>query len=91
MKQDFLVLLQPPRKLLQNLLCNYLEPRFTCFLTPGQMQLLFGALLLFYVPHLDSYPGYMPLSSESIDGSKDKEPLGDHVCPERDANVFSSK
>lgn len=56
------------------------------------MQLLFGFLLLFYVPNLDPYPGYTPIEREvSADGTE-YEPLpGDEqICPERHVNIFSS-
>ncbi|KAL0363619.1 UNVERIFIED_CONTAM: ABC transporter C family member 2 [Sesamum calycinum] len=52
-------------------------------------QVLLGVLLLFYVPNLDVFPGYIPLV-DSIDEAKSEEPLGEHVCPERYANIFSS-
>ncbi|KAL0442459.1 UNVERIFIED_CONTAM: ABC transporter C family member 2 [Sesamum latifolium] len=51
-------------------------------------QVLLGILLLFYVPNLDVFPGYIPLV-DSIDDAKTEEPLGEHVCPERYANIFS--
>lgn len=55
------------------------------------MQGLFGVLLLVYVPHLDPYPGYMPLRNDSIDDAGyDELPGGEHIIPERHANLFSS-
>ncbi|XP_020554194.1 ABC transporter C family member 12-like isoform X1 [Sesamum indicum] len=51
-------------------------------------QVLLGVLLLFYVPNLDVFPGYIPLV-DSIDDAKSEEPLGEHICPERYANIFS--
>lgn len=54
------------------------------------MQVLLGVLLIVYVPNLDSYPGYIPLL-DSVDDTKNEKPLGEHVCPERYANIFSSK
>ncbi|GFP84457.1 ABC transporter c family member 12 [Phtheirospermum japonicum] len=52
------------------------------------VKVLFGLLLLFYVPNLDSYPGYIPLL-DSIDDTKTDKPLGELICPERYANIFS--
>ncbi|WOG86165.1 hypothetical protein DCAR_0205366 [Daucus carota subsp. sativus] len=53
-------------------------------------KILFGMLLLVYVPHLDPYPNYIPLSTESFDDTKYEALLGgEHVCPEREANMFS--
>ncbi|KAG5515915.1 hypothetical protein RHGRI_036827 [Rhododendron griersonianum] len=51
---------------------------------------LFGALLLFYVPSLDPYPGYSPIRTESLDDTEYVElPGGEQVCPERHVNIFS--
>ncbi|CAA7404918.1 unnamed protein product [Spirodela intermedia] len=54
-------------------------------------KLLFGFLLLFYVPNLDPYPGYTPIEREVSADSTEYEPLpGDEqICPERHANIFS--
>ncbi|XP_062162979.1 ABC transporter C family member 2-like [Alnus glutinosa] len=55
------------------------------------VQVLFGILLLVYVPHLDPYPGYMPMRTESVDAAAyDELPGGEQVCPERHSNIFSS-
>lgn len=55
-------------------------------------QVLFGLLLLVYVPNLDPYPGYMPMRDELIDDAAYQElPGGEQICPERNANIFSSK
>jgi len=44
-----------------------------------------------YVPHLDPYPGYMPMRTESVDAAAyDELPGGEQVCPERHSNIFSS-
>jgi ATP-binding cassette subfamily C (CFTR/MRP) protein 1 len=45
-----------------------------------------------YVPHLDPYPGYMPMRIESVDDAAyDELPDGDkQVCPERHSSIFSS-
>ncbi|XP_071921349.1 ABC transporter C family member 12-like isoform X1 [Coffea arabica] len=48
-------------------------------------QVLLGGLLLVYVPHLESYPGYIPLSGESADENKHETFLGGDICPERHA------
>ncbi|GLT68246.1 hypothetical protein SLA2020_404960 [Shorea laevis] len=54
------------------------------------VQVLFGLLLLVYVPHLDPYPGYVPMRTESVDDAAyDELPDGERVCPERNANIFS--
>ncbi|KAG8381914.1 hypothetical protein BUALT_Bualt05G0022300 [Buddleja alternifolia] len=52
-------------------------------------EVLLGILILVYVPDLETYPGYVPLSSDSINDTKYEKPLGEHVCPERYANIFS--
>ncbi|GJR08225.1 ABC transporter C family member 12-like protein, partial [Tanacetum coccineum] len=51
---------------------------------------LFGIFLLAYIPNLDTYLGYIPLQTESIDDIK-YEVLrgGEHICPERHANIIS--
>ncbi|KAH7568510.1 hypothetical protein JRO89_XS06G0008700 [Xanthoceras sorbifolium] len=55
------------------------------------VQALFGVLLLVYVPDLDPYPGYTPMRAESIDDAEYEElPGGEQICPERQANIFSS-
>ncbi|XP_058197320.1 ABC transporter C family member 12-like isoform X3 [Rhododendron vialii] len=54
------------------------------------IQLLFGVSLLVYIPHLDPYPGYIPLRNESLDDTEYEALLGgEHICPERHANPFS--
>ncbi|KAG6642050.1 ABC transporter C family member 2-like [Carya illinoinensis] len=54
------------------------------------VQVLFGILLLGYVPHLDPYPGYTPIRTESVDDAAYSElPGGDYECPERRGSVFS--
>ncbi|KAL6198464.1 hypothetical protein ACLB2K_028253 [Fragaria x ananassa] len=53
-------------------------------------QMLFGILLLFYVPNLDPYPGYIVLQSESLDNAEyEALPGEDQIFPERHANIFS--
>ncbi|OMO75048.1 hypothetical protein CCACVL1_16348, partial [Corchorus capsularis] len=53
-------------------------------------QVLFGILLLFYVPKLNPLPGYILIKSETLDDEV-YEPLpgGQQICPERQANIFS--
>ncbi|OMO92329.1 hypothetical protein COLO4_17673 [Corchorus olitorius] len=53
-------------------------------------QVLFGILLLVYVPELNPYPGYDLIKNESLD-DEEYEPLpgGEHICPERQANICS--
>lgn len=56
------------------------------------MQVLFGILLLVYIPHLDPYPGYVPLWTDYLDDTKYEALLGgEHICPERHANIFARK
>jgi ABC-type multidrug transport system fused ATPase/permease subunit len=53
-------------------------------------QVLFGILLLVYIPQLDPYPGYVPLWNDHLDDSKYEALLGgEHICPERHGNLFS--
>ncbi|EEF35768.1 mgatp-energized glutathione s-conjugate pump, putative [Ricinus communis] len=54
------------------------------------VQVLFGILLLVYVPDLDPYPGYTPIRVESVDDAEYQElPGGEIVCPEQHVSVFS--
>lgn len=61
------------------------------YISEVAVQALFGVLLLVYLPHLDPYPGYTPMPTESVDDSAYQElPGGDQsICPERHANIFS--
>ncbi|GAV87979.1 ABC_tran domain-containing protein/ABC_membrane domain-containing protein [Cephalotus follicularis] len=53
-------------------------------------QVLFGILLLVYVPNLDPYPGYTPMRSDFIDEAEYEElPGGEQICPERHASIVS--
>ncbi|KAL9321009.1 hypothetical protein ACSQ67_012848 [Phaseolus vulgaris] len=53
-------------------------------------QVLFGILLLVYLPTLDPYPGYTPIGSDMIvEVAYDELPGGDMICPERSANILS--
>ncbi|XP_031130030.1 ABC transporter C family member 12-like [Ipomoea triloba] len=68
----------------------YARSVFYMYLSSLLCQVLFGALLLFHVPHLDPYPGYIPLGSQSADDNQYEALVGrDHICPERQANIFS--
>lgn len=54
------------------------------------VQVLFGALLFVYVPNLDSYPGYTPMPTESVDDSAYQELAGgEQICPERRCNILA--
>lgn len=54
------------------------------------VQVSFGLLLLFHVPNLDPYPGYIPLWNDNLDENEYETLLGgEHICPERNANIFS--
>lgn len=56
------------------------------------LQVLFGILLFLHLPNLDPYPGYMPVRSEAVDDYEYEEiSEGPQICPERHANIFSSK
>lgn len=54
-------------------------------------QILFGVLLVFYVPSLDPYPGYTPIRVDALEDNTDYEllPGGEQICPERHGNLFS--
>lgn len=53
-------------------------------------QVLFGILLLVYVPTLDPYPGYTPIASEIVNNAAyDELPEGELICPERRAGLWS--
>ncbi|KAK9088503.1 hypothetical protein Scep_027585 [Stephania cephalantha] len=53
-------------------------------------QVLFGLLLLFYVPDLEPYPGYTPIVDECVENTEyEMLPDGDQICPERHVNIFS--
>ncbi|KAH7838914.1 hypothetical protein Vadar_032648 [Vaccinium darrowii] len=54
------------------------------------IRLLFGVSLLVYIPHLNPYPGYIPVWNESLDDTEyEAPPGGEHSCPERHASLFS--
>ncbi|XP_010460830.1 PREDICTED: ABC transporter C family member 11 isoform X1 [Camelina sativa] len=53
-------------------------------------QVLFGALLLVYIPELDPYPGYHILNNEPLENVEyNALPGGEHICPERYASILS--
>lgn len=53
-------------------------------------QVLFGVLLLVYVPTLDLYPGYTPIGTEiDVDAAYEEFPKGELVRPERRASLLS--
>lgn len=52
-------------------------------------QLLFGVLLLTYIPTLDPYPGYVRVTTEDEQTDYEALPAGDQICPERHANLLS--
>ncbi|GAA0146210.1 ATP-binding cassette [Lithospermum erythrorhizon] len=65
---------------------------FTLYLYISEVvvQVLYGLMLLVYVPELDPYPGYSPLQNESLDNSAYEELAGsEQICPERHVNIFS--
>ncbi|XP_049415408.1 ABC transporter C family member 2-like [Solanum stenotomum] len=68
----------------------YIESVLYLYISEVTVQVLFGLLLLFYVPDVDPYPGYSPLRSESFDNTAYEElPEGEQICPERHANILS--
>ncbi|KAH0649152.1 hypothetical protein KY290_035112 [Solanum tuberosum] len=68
----------------------YNESVLYLYISEVAVQVLFGLLLLFYVPDVDPYPGYSPLRSESFDSTAYEElPEGEQICPERHANILS--
>ncbi|XP_062162854.1 ABC transporter C family member 12-like isoform X2 [Alnus glutinosa] len=53
-------------------------------------QVLFGILLVAYVPKLDPYPGYIMMQAESLDNVEyEALPGEEKICPERHANIFA--
>ncbi|GKV32071.1 hypothetical protein SLEP1_g40702 [Rubroshorea leprosula] len=60
------------------------------YLSEVLVQVLFGILLLVYIPALDPYPCYTPMRSESVDDTEYEElPGGEQICPERHVNILS--
>ncbi|CAA0823749.1 ABC transporter C family member 2 [Striga hermonthica] len=63
---------------------------FYLYISEVAVQVLFGILLLVYIPDLDPYPGYSPLQAELVDNTAYEElPGAELVCPERHVNIFS--
>ncbi|GMP73751.1 hypothetical protein CsSME_00031411 [Camellia sinensis var. sinensis] len=55
------------------------------------IRVLYGVLFLVYFPSMDPYPGYTPIRTESVDDTEYEElPGGEQICPEKNANIFSS-
>ncbi|XP_042486679.1 ABC transporter C family member 12-like, partial [Macadamia integrifolia] len=53
-------------------------------------QVIFGILLLFYVPGLEPYPGYTPIQTETVDDTEYEElPGEEQICPEKHVNIIS--
>lgn len=53
-------------------------------------QVLFGILLVVYVPNLDPYPGYSMMHAEPLDNCEyEAIPGEEQICPERHVNIFS--
>lgn len=62
------------------------------YISEVAVQVLFGVLLLVYVPNLDPYPGYTPMRTESVEDSAYEELPGgeqERISPERHVNIFS--
>ncbi|KAI4365222.1 hypothetical protein MLD38_021227 [Melastoma candidum] len=54
------------------------------------VQVMFGVLLLFYLPTLDPYPGYTPVDADPIEEPEYEELSGSvQICPERHVNLLS--
>ncbi|XP_010906316.1 ABC transporter C family member 2 [Elaeis guineensis] len=69
----------------------YDRSTFYLYISEIACQILFGILLLVYVPSLDPYPGYTPIRNEVFVDNTVYEALpgGEQICPERHANIFS--
>ncbi|KAK1281545.1 ABC transporter C family member 2 [Acorus calamus] len=69
----------------------YNQSVFYLFTSEIICQVLFGILLIIYVPNLDPYPGYTPIRTEMLDDNTEYESLpgGENICPERHVNVIS--
>ncbi|KAG0501841.1 hypothetical protein HPP92_001913 [Vanilla planifolia] len=54
-------------------------------------QILFGILLLIYVPNLEPYTGYIPVRGDANVENAGYEflPGGENICPEKHANIIS--
>lgn len=63
---------------------------FTLYASEVAVQVLYGVLLLVYIPDLDPYPGYSPVRNEYEDNTAYEELAGEEqICPERKANLIS--
>ncbi|KAL5577347.1 hypothetical protein UlMin_019046 [Ulmus minor] len=63
---------------------------FYLYISAVVCQVLFGILLVSYVPKLDPYLGYVVLQPESLDDVEyEALPDGEQICPERHVNIFS--
>ncbi|KAK4349562.1 hypothetical protein RND71_032317 [Anisodus tanguticus] len=70
----------------------YNESILYLYISEVAVQVLFGLLLLFYIPDMDPYPGYSPLRSESFDNTAYEElPEAEQICPERHGSIFSTQ
>ncbi|KAK2998796.1 hypothetical protein RJ639_023994, partial [Escallonia herrerae] len=71
-------------------LASYVLSTLYLYFTELLCQVLFGLFLVFYIPHLDPYLGYIPLRTETLDDAKYEALLGgENICPEKRANIFS--
>ncbi|KAF3613634.1 hypothetical protein FXO38_36131, partial [Capsicum annuum] len=62
----------------------YNESVLYLYISEVAVQVLFGLLLLFYIPDMDPYPGYSPLRSEPFNNTAYEElPEAEQICPER--------
>ncbi|CAN6455577.1 unnamed protein product [Victoria cruziana] len=63
---------------------------FSLYCSEVICQLLYGMLLLVYVPNLDPYVGNTLVQSEASPSTEYEElPGGEHICPERNVNILS--
>ncbi|KAJ6725085.1 ATP-BINDING CASSETTE SUB-FAMILY C [Salix viminalis] len=63
---------------------------FYMYISTVFCQVLFGILLLVYIPNLDPCPDYVIMEPESPDnGAYEAFPGREQICPERHANLFS--
>ncbi|KAK1277908.1 ABC transporter C family member 2 [Acorus gramineus] len=69
----------------------YNQSVFYWFTSEIICQVLFGILLITYVPNLHPYPGYTPIRTEMLDDNTEYESLpgGENICPERHVNIIS--
>ncbi|KAJ6292464.1 hypothetical protein OIU78_024607 [Salix suchowensis] len=61
-----------------------------CQIDAEMIEVLFGILLLVYIPNLDPCPDYVIMEPESPDNDAyEAFPVREQICPERHANLFS--